>query len=293
MELSIKRKTKSSITKVVLYLVMVLVAVFMVLPFYWSAITSIRNNNEIFNMKWWSSDISLEHYKRVFEVVPIARMFGNSIFVTLVGLFTNLFFGSLAAYAFAKIRFTGHKVVFNIMLSSLMIPGCIVLIPQYLVMSHFPLAGGNDILGQGGIGLVDSLWAVILPGAIGVYGVFFMRQFFVSLSDDMAEAARIDGASEFRIFWQIYLPLIKPALMTLGIFTFQGGWNNFLWPSIVLSSEETQVLTMAFIPFKGSRSIEYGPLMAVSILMALPVIVLFLCAQKYFISGVAVGGSKE
>ena len=175
----------------------------------------------------------------------------------------------------------------------MMIPGVITLIPTFFVLLRFPFAGGNNILGQGGIGFYDNLAAVILPGCVGVYGIFFMRQFFVSLSDELAESARIDGAGEFRIFFQIYLPLVLPGLLTLGIFTFQSGWNNFMWPNIVLQSPENQLLTMAFKAFQNSRTTDFGPLMALSIMMAIPVLILFVFMQKYFVQGVALGGVKE
>ena len=267
----------------------------MCLPFYWSIITSIRAENEILRLPvtWFPEVFTWNHYRTVFETIPFFEMLLNSFITTLVGVATNLFFGSLAAYAFSKIRFSGHKVIFNIMLSSMMIPGVITLIPTFFVLLRFPLAGGNDLFGQGGIGFYDNLAAVILPGAVGVYGIFFMRQFFVSLSDEMAESARIDGAGEFIIFFRIYLPLVLPGLLTLGIFTFQSGWNNFMWPNIVLQSPENQLLTMAFKFFKTPTEVDYGPLMALSVLMAVPILILFVFMQKYFVQGVALGGVKE
>ncbi len=270
-------------------------AIIMCLPFYWSIITAIRVNDEIYSLPvtLFPSKFTLEHFRRVFNEIPFFRMLLNSLITTGVGVFTNLFFGSLAAYAFSKIRFRGHKIIFNILLSSMMIPGVITLIPTFFVLLRFPLAGGNNFVGQGGIGFYDNLAAVILPGAIGVYGIFFMRQFFVSLPDDLAESARIDGAGEFRIYFKIYLPLVLPGLLTLGIFTFQSGWNNFMWPNIVLQSPENQLLTMAFKAFQNSRNTDFGPLMALSIMMAIPVLILFVCMQKYFVQGVALGGVKE
>ncbi len=179
------------------------------------------------------------------------------------------------------------------MVMFMMIPCVMTFIATFFVLLRFPLAGGNNILGQGGIGFYDNLAAVILPGAIGVYGIFFMRQFFMSLPDDMAESARIDGAGELRIFYRIYLPLVVPGLMTLGIFTFQSGWNNFMWPNIVLQSPENQLLTMAFKFFKTPTEVSYGPLMAISLMMAVPVLVLYVFMQKYFVQGVALGGVKD
>ena len=290
-----KRKVYMAITRVILYVLMTVIAACMILPFLWSLITSLRPEEEIMklSMQWIPSRLTPEHYKYVFETIPFFNMFLNSVIVTVAGMCTNLFFGSLAAYAFSKIKFSGHKIVFNIMLMSMMIPGVITLIPTFFVLLRFPLAGGNNILGQGGIEFYDNLAAVILPGAIGVYGIFFMRQFFMSLPDDMAESARIDGAGELRIFYRIYLPLVVPGLMTLGIFTFQSGWNNFMWPNIVLQSPENQLLTMAFKFFKTPTEVSYGPLMAISLMMAVPVLVLYVFMQKYFVQGVALGGVKD
>lgn len=289
------RILRKAVKLTALYLVMIFFAVFMILPFYWSLMTSVRAKEEILRLPvtWFPDVFTFEHYRYVFDTVPFWNMLGNSLITTLIGLITNLFFGSLAAYAFSKIRFTGHKVIFNILLSSMMIPGVITLIPTFFVLLRFPLVGGNNILGQGGLGFYDNLAAVILPGAIGVYGIFFMRSFFASLPDDMAESARMDGAGEFIIFFRIYLPLVIPGLLTLGIFTFQSGWNNFMWPNIVLQSPENQLLTMAFKFFKTPTSVEYGPLMAVSLMMSLPVLILFIFMQKYFVQGVALGGIKD
>lgn len=290
-----KRIAKSVALKTLLYIVLVLFGASMCLPFYWSIITAIRAESEIMSLPvtWFPSEFTGGHFKTVFDTIPFFTMLGNSLLTTLIGVFTNLFFGSLAAYAFSKIRFSGRKIIFNILITSMMIPGVITLIPTFFVLLRFPLAGGNNFLGQGGIGFYDNLAAVILPGAIGVYGIFFMRQFFVSLPDDMAESARIDGAGEFLIFFKIYLPLVIPGMFTLGLFTFQSGWNNFMWPNIVLQSPENQLLTMAFKFFKTPTEISYGPLMALTLMMAAPMLVLFIFMQKYFVQGVAVGGIKE
>lgn len=290
-----KRKAVRIVYLVLIYFVMSFLALAMVLPFYWSLITSLRPDSEIYALPitWFPSSFTIEHYTYVFETIPFWNMLANSLITTLVGVFTNLFFGSLAAYAFSKIRFTGHKIIFNIMLLSMMVPGVITLIPTFYVLLHFPFAGGNDILGNGGIGFYDNLGAVILPGCIGVYGIFFMRQFFASLPDDLAESARLDGANDFTIFFRIYLPLVIPGLLTLGIFTFQSGWNNFMWPNIVLQSPQNQLLTMAFKFFKTTLSTDYGPLMAISILMSIPIVIIFILMQKYFIRGVALGGIKD
>lgn len=183
--------------------------------------------------------------------------------------------------------------MFSLLLSSMMIPGVITMIPQFLVLKSFPLVGGNNIFGQGGQGLINHYAAIILPGAVGAYAVFFMKQFFESLPDDLAEAARVDGCSEFRIFWNIYLPLILPAAITLGIMTFQSGWNSFMWPMIVLNSKDMMTIQVGLAAFQYQYNTQYGPLMAGTVISVIPTLLLFIFAQKYYIQGIAFSGGKE
>ena len=213
------------------------IALVMITPFIWSLLTSIKPDNEIFRLplKWLPSTVVFDHYIAAFQSVPFARYLFNSLYLATMGVLFNLLFGSMSGYAFAKLKFKGRNVIFVVLLAAMMIPGVVVMIPQYIVLNHLPFFGGNDLFGQGGYGLLNNFWAVILPGASGSFAIFFMRQFFLTLPDEYMESARIDGCSEFRIYWSLYLPLTKPALATLGIFTFQAGWNSFLWPLIVLN----------------------------------------------------------
>jgi multiple sugar transport system permease protein len=174
----------------------------------------------------------------------------------------------------------------------MMIPGIVTLVPSFIILRSIPLMGGNDLLGQGGYGLLNSYWAVILPGAAGAFAVFMMRQFYLTLPGELAEAARIDGAGEFRIFFQIYFPLAKPAQATLALFTFQAGWNAFLWPLIVLNDPDLKTIQLGLQAFSYNKSTEYGALMAASIVAMLPMIILFIYAQRYFTQGIAFTGSK-
>lgn len=183
--------------------------------------------------------------------------------------------------------------MFSLLLSSMMIPGIITMIPQFLVLKNFPLVGGNNIFGQGGQGFINNYAAIILPGAVGAYAVFFMKQFFETLPDELAEAARVDGCSEFRIFWNIYLPLILPAAITLGIMTFQSGWNNFMWPMIVLNSKDMMTIQVGLSTFQYQYNTQYGPLMAGTVISVMPTLLLFIFAQKYYIQGIAFSGGKE
>lgn len=279
----------------VFYLVLGAVALVMVLPFVWTLATSLKFNEDIFAVpvQWVPLRITFEHYATAFTTVPFLRYFANSMVLAVAGVLTNLFFGSLAGYAFARMRFRGKKVLFRVLLSSMMVPGIITLIPSFLILKSFPFMGGNDWRGIGGYGLLNTFWAIILPGAAGAFAVFMMRQFFMTLPDDLAEAARIDGCGEFRIFWNIYLPLCKPALATLGLFTFQAGWNAFLWPLIVLQDPNLKTVQMGLQAFSFNHRTDYGPLMAATVVAMLPIIILFMFTQKYFTQGIAFTGSSN
>ena len=286
--------SKKHLGNALYYVFLIPVAIIMILPFYWSLITSFKYNEDIFAIPiiWIPNRITLQHYIDAFTTVTYTRYFANSFYLATMGVISNLFFGSLGGYAFAKLRFKGKNFIFRVLLSSFMVPGIVTMIPQFLVLKNFPLAGGNDILGRGGIGLLNSYWAIILPGAAGAYAVFFMRQFYLTLPTELAEASRIEGAGEFRIFWSIYMPLTKPALAALAIFTFQAGWNNFLWPMIVLNDPQKATIQMGLQAFSYNRNTEYGAMMAGSLIAIIPMLVLFVFAQKYFVKGIAFSGIK-
>jgi multiple sugar transport system permease protein len=282
------------IGKFIFYAVSIAIAVFMFLPFFWSLMTSLKPSNEIFSIpiQWLPSKVTLEHYRQAFTTVPFGLYFWNSLVLAVAGVLANLFFGSVSGYAFAKLNFRGNKAMFRVLLAAMMIPGIVTMIPSFYVLKHFPLVGGNDLLGGGGNGFLNSFWGIILPGASGSFAVFFMRQFFLTLPSDMMEMARIEGCKEFRIFWNIYLPLTKPALATLGIFTFQAGWNSFLWPMIILNDPEKATIQMGLQAFSYNYQTDYGPMMAGALIAILPILVLFLLLQKYFVQGIAFSGVK-
>ncbi|GBG10783.1 ABC transporter permease [Paenibacillus sp. MY03] len=282
------------IGKMLFYAVSIAIAVVMFLPFFWSLMTSLKPSNEIFSIpiQWLPSEVTLEHYRKAFTTVPFGLYFWNSLVLAVSGVLANLFFGSLSGYAFAKLNFRGNKAMFRVLLAAMMIPGIVTMIPSFYVLKHFPLVGGNDLLGGGGNGFLNSFWGIILPGASGSFAVFFMRQFFLTLPSDMMEMARIEGCKEFRIFWNIYLPLTKPALATLGIFTFQAGWNSFLWPMIILNDPDKATIQMGLQAFSYNYQTDYGPMMAGALIAILPILVLFLLLQKYFVQGIAFTGVK-
>lgn len=277
------------------YAAVIIISLIMIMPFYWTIITSLRPNSEMFAqpIRWIPSHITLKHYIEAFSTVPFGRYFFNSAILAVGGVLTNLFFGSLGGYAFAKLNFKGKKILFIALLSSMMIPGIVTMVPSFLVLKNFPLIGGNNIFGQGGNGFINTYWAILLPGAAGAFAVFFMKQFFLTLPEELADAARIDGCSEFKIFWRIYLPLTKPALATLGVMTFQAGWNSFMWPLIVLNSQDMMTVQVGLASFTYSHSANYGPLMAGTVIATLPMLLIFIYAQKYFVQGIAFTGTKN
>ncbi len=285
---------RSGVRTVLFYTLALAVALVMFLPFYWSLLTSLKPNEDIFSIpiRWIPDGLTFEHYKTAFTTVPFALYYWNSFFLATAGVMANLFFGSLSGYAFAKLKFKLNKPLFTVLLAAMMIPGVVTLIPSFFVLKHLPLIGGNDLLGQGGNGLLNSFWGIIIPGASGSFAVFFMRQFFLSLPNDMMEMARIEGAGEFRIFWQFYLPLTKPALATLGIFTFQAGWNAFLWPMIILNDPAKHTIQMGLQAFSYNYQTDYGPMMAGALVAVLPILILFIFLQKYFVQGIAFSGVK-
>ena len=277
------------------YIGALIISLITVYPFLWMIATSFKPEAEIYSnsLSLFSDQFSLANYEKAFEVVPFGRYFLNSFYLAAMGVLTNVFLGALAGYSFAKLKFRGRRTMFSLLLSSMMIPGVITMIPQFLVLKSFPLVGGNNIFGQGGQGLINHYAAIILPGAVGAYAVFFMKQFFESLPDDLAEAARVDGCSEFRIFWNIYLPLILPAAITLGIMTFQSGWNSFMWPMIVLNSKDMMTVQVGLAAFQYQYNTQYGPLMARTGISVIPTLQPLNFAHKYNIQGIACSGGKD
>lgn len=285
---------RAVVGKVVWVLAVVLISVTTVMPLVWTLSTSLKPEGEILSsyLQLLPSTPTLENYLTLFTDGPFGRYLANSAIIALGGVATNLFFGGLAGYALAKLSFRGRGVVFAMFLGSMMVPGIITMVPTFLVLRHFPLVGGNDLLGEGGTGFINSYGAVLVPFAAGPFAVFFMRQFFQALPDELGDAARIDGASEFRIFWSVYLPLAKAGLAVLGVLTFQAGWNSFLWPLIALNDPEMLTVQVGLAGYVNEYRTEYGPLLAGTILASLPVLVCFVLAQRYIVENFAHSGTK-
>ncbi|MGL5152183.1 MAG: carbohydrate ABC transporter permease [Clostridium sp.] len=292
--MSFTRKQKQKIGSGIWYVTVTAISIIMITPFLWALVSSFKPDSEILSnaLDFTPNKPTLEHYKYVFSEVPVFRYAANSLFVAICLVGTNLFFGSLAGYSFAKLKFKGSRTAFLVLMSSMMIPGIVTMIPNFLIIKHFPLIGGNDILGQGGIGMLNNLMALIIPGAVGAYAVFMMKQFYEGLPASLGEAARIDGCSEFRVFYNIYLPQTKPALATLGFMTFISGWNVYMGSILYISNEKLYTLQQGLAVFKSASELQYGRILAGSMISLVPIIILFLFAQKYYVKGFVMSGSK-
>ncbi|NLM54839.1 MAG: carbohydrate ABC transporter permease [Firmicutes bacterium] len=250
----------------------------MLLPFFWMLSTSLKEPGAVFRFppEWIPKPFYWYNYKRIFEVLPFGRFYWNSIVtagsVTILQLVTC----SFAGYAFARLRFPGRDTLFLGYLATLMIPGQVVIIPNFILLRT--------------LGWIDTYQALILPNAFSAFGTFLLRQFFLSLPFELEDAAKIDGCGYFGIYWYVILPLSKPALTSLTVFTWLGQWNNFIWPLIVINSVRMNTLTVGLRTLQGQYNTQWTLLMAGSVLALLPVLALFLSAQRTFIRGVALTG---
>jgi multiple sugar transport system permease protein len=222
----------------------------------------------------------------------LGRYLLNTTIVAVGGTIGQLTIGVLAAYAFARLRFPGHKLLFVLVLATTMVPNEITLIPNFVTIRHWPLAGGNDLFGNGGQGLYDSYAAMILPGLAGAFPIFLLRQTFLTVPNEYWEAAQLDGASNLGYLWRILLPLTAPALLTVGLLGFVARWNALLWPLLVTRRESIRPVQVAMTYFQDENVTNYGLLMAAAFIVTVPIILLYLLAQRRFIEGVAASGLK-
>lgn len=244
---------------------------------------------------YWPRDPQWVNFARVFQELPMLRWMLNSIFLTLVITFLQLLTSAMAGYALAKYRFRGRDFLFRSILGAQMFPFFLFLIPVFFILRYFPLVGGNGILGLGGTGFLNTYSAIILPFAVTWYGIFLMRQFFIGLPDELIDAARLDGAGEFRIFFVIALPLVLPGLATLGIFIFVYQWNEVIWTmTVTRTAPDLQTIPVGIYLLRGafidqaSLSLQQAAL-AISIL---PVMITFLFLQRYYVRGLTAGAVK-
>jgi multiple sugar transport system permease protein len=280
--------------KALVYLLLIAGSLIFVAPFAWMVTASFQGIGDMFRWppSWMPRNPSLDNYTRFFEQERIGRYFLNSAYIALAVTALQLFTSSLAAYTFAKRRFPGRDALFMIALGTMMIPGQVTLIPNYVILKRIPFFGGNNALGNGGSGWLDSYWGLIVPQAASAFGIFLLRQYMKSIPDDLLDAARVDGATEFRIYREVVMPLCRPALAALGIFTFSYVWDDFFWPLIIVSSEELRTLPLGLALFVVKNRTAWDLLMAGSVITTVPVLIVFLLFQRHFIRGIAVTGMK-
>lgn len=253
----------------------------MLAPFAWMLLSSFKTPGEIMAvpLKWFPAQVNGENYQRAWETLELGRLLWNSVLVTGGAVLGVLAISSLTGYALAKLPFPGRSVVFYVILSLMMVPFFMLMIPLFVIVKN--------------LGLVDTYWGVLLPEIAPAFGMFVMRQFMMGVPDELLDAARIDGAGEWTIFWRVALPLVKPGLVALAIFSLTYHWDNFLWPMLVLTSPEKWTLPVGLNQLWDPVKIEtYGMFMAGTTVSVLPMIVAFLVAQRQFVEGVARIGIK-
>ena len=287
-------KWKNLIGKLIVYILLTTGAIIFIAPWVWMISASFQPIGKIFDWppNWIPETFTLENYRRFLRAEGFFRWVLNSGFLAIVVLAVQMFLNSLAAYAFAKRKFPGRDAIFLTMLGTLMIPGQLFLIPNYMILLRSPLFGGNNILGQGGHGMLDSFWGIIIPYGFSVWSVFFMRQYMKGIPDDLLDAARMDGASEFTIYRKVVMPLCGPVLAAQAIFTFTFVWNDFFWPLIVISDPDLRTLQLGLALFIIKNRTVWDIVFAGSVISTIPVLLIFIFFQKYFIRGIALTGMK-
>jgi len=271
---------KKKILNILTYMILLVLALTMLFPFIWMVSTSFMDEFEVFQFppKLIPDKFKFSNYTEALTVLPFDRFFLNSIIVTFFYVFGQLLFCSMAGYAFAKLKFPGMNKTFIIFLSTMMVPVIVTIIPTYLLINSF--------------GLIDTYWALILPGLSSTWGIFLLRQFFLTVPSELLDAARIDGASEFKIYWKIMLPLSKPALATLAVFSFMTGWKEFLWALIATNSIEMRPVEVGIAMFHSYFQTNWPFQMAAAVVVMIPIVVVFLFAQKSFVKGISLSGMK-
>ena len=263
-----------------LYLLLILLSIFMLLPFAFALTSSLKPEAEVFAVpiRWIPSNPQWQNYLLPFHK-NFGRYFVNSAIVSVVLTFSPLLLCSLAGYSLAKFDYPGRNVIFLFILSTIMLPAQVTLIPAFLIVKE--------------LGWVNTYAGLIVPGLATTFGTFLMRQFFLAIPGEYVDAARIDGASEPRIYWSIMLPMCRPALSALAIFSFTGSWNSFLWPLVIVNQDEMRTVPLGIVFYIGEQRVpEYGQLLAVAVIATLPVLALFLAMQREFIRGAAISGLK-
>jgi multiple sugar transport system permease protein len=269
-----------TVRKAALYALLVIVVGLVFVPFFWMVSSSLKHDNQVFSIpiQWIPTEFVWSNYVDIWTQIPLANYLKNSLFLAIVITFLQLLTGSFAAYGFAKLRFPGRDVLFVAYIATIAVPWQAYMIPQYIMMQQ--------------AGLVNTHLSIILLQAFGAFGVFLMRQYYLTIPDELCEAARIDGMSEYGIWARIILPLSKPALASLGLLTFVGVWNDYMGPFIYFTSNDLWTVQLGLRSFVGQYDAQYAMIMTGSVISVIPIVVVFLLGQKHFIQGIATSGLK-
>lgn len=269
---------KNVLGNIISYGLLTLIGLIMVFPFLWMISTSLKTGTDIYNISLIPKELNFSNYVRVFTTSNFGKWFLNSLVIAVITVGSVLFVDSLVGYTFAKLKFKGSKLIFVLLLSTMMVPTEMLIIPWFLMVNKF--------------GWFNSYMSLLFPGLSTAFGIFMMRQFFMSIPDDLLDAGRIDGLSEFGVYWHVALPLVKPALSALGIFTFLGNWNAFLWPVIAVDDPEMYTLPVGLSLFSGEMYNQWDLIMTGATIATVPVLIVFFIFQKRIIEGIHLTGVK-
>lgn len=267
--------------KVLVVIILGFGAVLMILPYYWMIISSLKPPEELYTYppRFYVLHPTLKPYQELFTLLPMARALFNSLFVAGAVTLSNMLFCSMAGYAFAKLKFPGRDAIFLGLISAMMIPWQVFLIPGFVIIKQ--------------LGWLNSYLALVIPNLAMPFGIFLCRQYIISIPDGLLEAARIDGYNELQIYWKVILPLIKPALATLAIFTFLSQWNSFVWPLIVIQNNEMRTVPLIIAVLNGQFGANFAMVMAGALVVTMPMLIVFLIFQREFIKGVFLTSIRE
>ena len=283
--LSIKRRDERSFSQwearlplILTYIFLIAGAIVMIMPFAWMVSTSIKPDREIFGdtIQWIPTELDLQNYSDAFKQTKMPRLFANTIVVTAVAVVSQVLLGSMAGYTFARLHFRGKMLLFFALLTTMMVPFEVLIIPVFVLIRYFPLAGGNDIFGQGGTGLINTLGGVVFPNFVSVFGVFLFRQFYLSFPKEIEEAAIVDGCSRIGVYRRILVPNSKPVMGTMALFAFLWSWNDFLWPLVVVKEDSVKTIQLGLSIFDQEQGTAWAELMAASVMAVVPVIILYI-----------------
>lgn len=275
------KAARRGMTHFLIHAVLIGLLVLFLGPFFWLVSTSFKTEAAMFKLppQWIPHPATTEHYRQALTTFPALRYMRNTLIIVAFTTLGTLLSCSMAAYAFSRLRWPDRGLLFSLLLATMMIPGQVTMIPVFILFTKLKW--------------IDTFLPLIVPSFLGnAFYIFLLRQFFLTIPEELLEAARLDGAGEWRIFWQIVLPLSKPALLTVMIFTVLHGWNDFMGPLIYLTSEDHRTLALGLAHLRGVQGTEWGLLMAASMLMVMPALLLFFVAQRFFIEGIAMTGTK-